>query len=210
MRWRTLLAVVFGDDELGKIPLKALSFALLVTALICAWVPHRQSYWMFWDTWVSFTPDFISGALSLAIVAPLYARRIIPYPAHSVNGVLFLVVNLALTATFIQITLGKGTTMGILPSYAVVICAIALSWLGIRAAASLAWIALLAFAVISTIFNNYVWGIAGFGFVASGFCGILLQTPLNPADLLAEIVGEYSARGTAESVPTGTGISRIS
>jgi hypothetical protein len=144
---------------------------------------------------VSFTPDFISGALALAVVTPLYARRIIPYPHHSVNGVLFLIVNLALTATFIQITLGKGTTVGTLPALTVIICAIALSWLGMRAAASLAWLVLLAFSVVSTIVSNYVWGLAGFGFVVSGFCGLLLQTPLSPADLLAEIVGEYTAGG---------------
>jgi len=209
MKWRFLLSIIFGGEEFEKIPARALSFALLVFALVCAWVPHRQAYWMFWETWVSFTPDFISGALSLAIIAPLYARRIIPYPSHSLNGVLFFVVNLALTATFIQITLGRGTSIGTLPSYAVVICAVALSWLGMRAAASLAWLVLLAFSVISTIFNNYVWGLAGFGFVASGFCGILLQTPLNPAALAAEIIGEYSSAAD-RSMSAGTDISRIS
>jgi hypothetical protein len=195
--WHTVTGVLFGEDELERVPLKAVSFGLLVFALACAWMPHAETYFLFWHTWVSFTPDFISGALALAIIAPLYARRIIPYPYHSVNSVLFLIVNLALTATFIQITLGKATAMGTLPSLTVIVCAIALSWLGMRAAASLAWLVLLAFSVISTIMSNYVWGLPGFGFVVGGFCGLLLQTPLSPAELLAEIISEYSGQPVA-------------
>ena len=209
MRWQTFLGVVFGDTELDHVPVKLLSFALLIAALVFAWVPHRQPYLWFWESWISFTPDFLSGALALAIIAPLYARRIIPYPHHSINGVLFLVVNLALMATFIQIALGKGTSIGTLPALTIVVCAIALSWLGMRAAASVAWLVLLAFGVVNTIANNNVWGIAGFGFVASGFCGLLLQTPLNPAELFEEIIEEYSSRQDYSSVSVRRGIDRL-
>jgi hypothetical protein len=200
MTWRNGLAVVFGDDRLEKIPLRLVSICLLIAALGFAWMPHRQSYLMFWQTWISFTPDFMSGALALAIIAPLYARRIIPYPYHSLNNALFFIVNLALMATFIQITLGKGTTLGTLPSLTVIICAIALSWLGMRAAASLAWLVLLVFSVFSAIISNDVWGVQGFGFVAAGFSGILLQTPLNPAGLFAEILNEYGGGSPAPPV----------
>ena len=193
MTWQRVLTLVFGEDRLEKIPLKALSLVLLVFALLCAWLPHRQSYLLFWETSVSFTPDFVSGALALAIITPLYARRIIVYPYHSVNSLLFFVVNLALTATFIQITLGKGS-VGTFPSLAAIICAVALSWLGMRAAASLAWIGLLAFSVVSMLLSNYAWGMAGFGFIVAGFCGILLQTDMNPSKLLFEILGEYAGR----------------
>jgi hypothetical protein len=198
MEWRNGIAFVFGDEKLENMPLRLVSICLLVAALVFAWTPHRHPYLMFWQTWISFTPDFTSGALALAIVAPLYARRIIPYPYHSLNNALFFVVNLALMATFIQITLGKGTTFGTLPSLTVVICAIALSWLGMRAAASLAWLVLLVFCVVSAIISNDAWGLQGFGFVAAGFSGILLQTPLNPAGLFAEILSEYSGRSSID------------
>jgi hypothetical protein len=56
-----------------------------------------------------------------------------------------------------------------------------------RAAASLAWIGLLAFSVVSMLLSNYAWGMAG-------FCGILLQTEMNPSKLLFEILGEYAGR----------------
>jgi hypothetical protein len=198
MTWRNGLALVFGDDRLENIPLRSVSICLLIAALGFAWIPHQHPYMMFWHTWISFTPDFMSGALALAIIAPLYARRIIPYPYHSLNNALFFIVNLALMATFIQITLGKGTTMGTLPSLTVIICAIALSWLGMRAAASLAWIVILVFCVISAIMSNDAWGLQGFGFVAAGFAGILLQTPLNPAGLFAEILSEYGGHPSSE------------
>lgn len=191
MTGRGMLNIVFGDRELGSMPVKALSLLLLIGALICAWLPHRRSYLLFWDTWVTFTPDFISGALGLAIAIPLYARRIIPYPHHSVNGLLFFIVNLSMIATVIQIALGKGTTAGTLPAIVVITTAIALSWLGMRAAASLAWMGLLAFSVVNTILANSVWGMAGFGFVVLGFCGLLLQTSLNPSALFHEIFREY-------------------
>ena len=194
MTRQAFAAAIFGDEALGKIPLKLCSLALLVAALACAWWPHTQSSWYFWESQVSFTPDFVSGALSLAIIAPLYARRIIPYSHHSLNGILFFVVNLALTATFIQIALGKGSGLTTFPAIAVIVVAIALSWLGMRPAAALAWLALLAFSVVSTLFSNYAWGLAGFGFVVCGFCGVLLQTPLNPNLLMAELVSEYAPR----------------
>ena len=125
-------------------------------------------------------------------------------PYHSVNSLLFLVVNLALTATFIQITLGKGS-VGTFPSLAAIICAVALSWLGMRAAASLAWIGLLAFSVVSMLLSNYAWGMAGFGFIVAGFCGILLQTEMNPSKLLHEIVGEYAGRAPVSVYPSSKG-----
>ena len=199
MTRRELAIAVFGGSELGNVPLKLLSLVLLVIALVCAWVPHTESYLWYWQAQVSFTPDFVSGALALAVIAPLYARRIIPYPHHSLNGILFFVVNLSLTATFIQIALGNGTGLTTLPAITVVVCAIALSWLGMRAPAALAWLALLAFSVISTVFSNYAWGIAGFGFVVCGFCGVLLQTPLSPNLLIAELAGEYLPRRDRET-----------
>lgn len=208
MNRRALAAVVFGDEALGRVPLKLLSLGLLVVALACAWWPHTQNSALWWWSWwgwqssqVSFTPDFVSGSLSLAIIAPLYARRIIPYPHHSLNGVLFFLVNLSLTATFIQIALGKGSGFTTFPAIAVVMVAVALSWLGMRPAAALAWLALLVFSVVSTLLSNYAWGLAGFGFVACGFCGLLLQTPLNPNLLVAELVAEYSPRQGPLSAP---------
>jgi hypothetical protein len=201
MEWRTFLEVTFGDSELSHIPLKATSFGLLVLALVFAWLPHHQDYFGLWNTSVSFTPDFLSGILAIAIVTPLYARRIIPYPHHSINGILFLVVNLALTATFIQIILGKGGPAGTFPSVAVIACAIALSWFGMRAAASVAWLVLLGYSVITSLYANYTWGLAGFGFVASGFAGLLLQTQLNPSELMQEIVSEYSRMKAEYKLP---------
>ena len=194
MTRRDLAAVFFGGRELDQVPLKLLSLGLLVTALVCAWLPHSETYFWYWQAQVSFTPDFVSGALALAVIAPLYARRIIPYPHHSVNGILFFIVNLSLTATFIQVALGKGTGLTTAPAIAIIVAAIALSWLGMRAAAGLAWLGLLAFSVISTVFSNIGWGIAGFGFVVCGFCGVLLQTPLSPSLLIAEIAQEYGTR----------------
>jgi hypothetical protein len=191
---RAVLALIFGGSELERIPARVLSCGLLLLALVFAWVPHRQSYLWWWEAKVSFTPDFVSGAVAVAIISPLYARRIIPYPGHSLHSVLFLVVNLALTATFVQIILGKGSGVGTAPALAVLTCAIALSWLGIRSAASLAWLALLVFGVISALLSNSAWGLAGFGFVACGFCGILLQTELNPSTLLSELVQEYTSK----------------
>ena len=136
MTGREMLNIVFGDRELGSMPIKALSLLLLLGALVCAWLPHRRSYLLLWDTWVSFTP-------------------------------------------------------GTLPAIVVITTAIALSWLGMRAAASLAWMGLLAFSVVNTILANSVWGMAGFGFVVLGFCGLLLQTSLNPSALFHEIFREY-------------------
>ena len=190
----TVLSAIFGGAEFEKIPARALSFVLLVTALVCAWLPHRQSYYWLWEGSVSFTPDFLSGALALAIVTPLYARRILPYPAHSLNSVLFLAVNMSLAATFIQIILGKGTGMSTVPALVVISCAISLSWLGMRSAASIAWLVLLAFGVISSVLSNYAWGLAGFAFVVCGFSGILLQTDLDPGQFVDELAGEYSLK----------------
>jgi hypothetical protein len=204
MKWSDLLAVVFGDAEFDKIPTRALSFALLIFALVCAWLPHKQSYYWLWDGWVSFTPDFVSGALALAVITPLYARRIVPYPGHSVNSVLFLVVNLALTATFVQIILGKGSGLSTVPALIVISGAVVLSWLGMRSVASLAWLALLAFGTISSVLSNYSWGLAGFGFIISGFCGILLQTELNPGQLMAELAAEYALKSKAIALTAST------
>jgi hypothetical protein len=205
---RAILTLIFGGTVFENIPARAMSFALLVFALVCAWLPHKRSYYWLWEGWVSFTPDFLSGVLALAIITPLYARRIVPYPGHSVNSVLFLVVNLALTATFIQIILGKGTLAGTVPALTVISCAIVLSWLGMRTVAGLAWLALLVFGVINAVLTNDAWGLPGFGFVVSGFAGILLQTQLNPRELIAELAGEYASNGEADALRIEDGTSR--
>lgn len=190
--------MLFSAARLEGTPLRVASFVLLVAALACAWIPYTQSAWWsfgFYRTQASFTPDFISGVFALLVVAPLYARGIVPYAHHSIVNIVFFVLNLALTATFVQIGLGKGSGLGTMPAFVAICCAIALSWLGMRAAAGFAWLGLLAFSIVSALLSNYDWGLAGFGFVACGFCGVLLQTPLSPNAMLAELVNEYAKKG---------------
>lgn len=191
--------MLFSATRLEGTPLKVASLVLLVTALVCAWTPYSQNAWWsfgYYQTQLSFTPDFVSGVFALLVVAPLYARGIVRYDHHSVANIVFFVLNLALTATFVQIGLGKGSGLGTMPAMVAIFCAIALSWLGMRAAAGFAWLGLLAFSIVSALLSNYGWGLSGFGFVASGFCGVLLQTPLSPNAMLGELVNEYTRKGT--------------
>ena len=69
--------------------------------------------------------------------------------------------------------------------------AIVLSWLGMKAVAGGSWLLLFPAIAVSIINNNTAMGFYGFIYVASGFIGILLHSELNPANLVKGVKEEF-------------------
>ena len=100
-------------------------------------------------------------------------------------------------ASFTELAIGggSGTSSIVIP---LLVAAVVLSWLGVKAVASASWGLALAAAIYSAIESNLAMGFAGFIYIGSGFIGLVLHSGVNPGELFEGIRSEYS--GSAASV----------
>jgi hypothetical protein len=137
----------------------------------------------------------ISTILAICLISPLYLRGILKW-SKSIYSLLSLVLILLVFASFTELALGGNGKSSIVIS--LLVAAVVLSWLGIKAVASASWGLALAAAIYSAIVSDLAMGFAGFIYIGSGFIGLVLHSGLNPGELFEGIRSEYS--GSAASV----------
>jgi hypothetical protein len=190
---RTFSEILVGDNELSKDKKRLISLSLIILATTIAWLPHERTVnILFWQRTLSsegFLPDFLTGLLGILIVLPLYFRNILKWNVTSVYSILSFAVNLTLIATFCRIIVGDGFIMNYTTAGLAV--AVALTWLGMRAVASLAWLSVILIGIFSLMYRNYVMGLGGFLFVLFGFLGLVLQSEATPAGIYGELKKEF-------------------
>lgn len=141
----------------------------------------------------SISPDFISGVVALSLILPLYARGILRWSA-STYGMMIVVLFLAVYASLAQAALvGNGNIQ-----IHLVMAAIVLSWLGMRAVASINVVLAFAAVVLSALSTSAAMGLSGFMFIASAFLGLLVYSNLGPNRVVQEIMAECS--GTLRTI----------
>ncbi len=166
---------------------KLLSLLLLGFAVGLSLMSYTGKRFFFLTADYSIAPDFISGVVALCLILPLYARGILRW-SSSIYGTLSFVLFLAVYASLAKLALlGHGDIQLYL-----VIAAIVLSWLGMRAVAGVGWVLAFAAAVLSALSASAAMGLSGFVFIASAFLGLLMHSNLGPARVVEEIISEYT------------------
>lgn len=132
-------------------------------------------------------PDFISSCFSLLLVVPLYARGFLKW-SISIYGILNFILFLSIFASLTQIALGGGQHD--MTKY-LLAAAVLISWAGIRAFASAAWILAVAAAIFNIVNANINLGFLGFIFVCSFVLGLTLHARLSPSNILSGLIAEY-------------------
>lgn len=141
-----------------------------------------------WDTSVSFAPRFHSSAVALALVAPLYLRRILNWN-RSLYSIASFILILAFFASLVELALGGNTRSAlIMPVLAI---AVAVSWLGLREIAGASWLLVLLAGSLAAVGTNLALGIFGFIYIACGILGLSLHAGLNPGQIVSGLMREY-------------------
>ena len=186
-----------SDNELDNETLRLLSLLFLLASGVMPFFNYTHTgvfAGIFHDSF-SFQPKLISTIFAICLISPLYLRGILKW-SKSIYSLLSFVLILLVFASFTELALGGNGKSSIVIS--LLVAAVVLSWLGVKAVAGASWGLALAAAIYSAIESNLAMGFAGFIYIGSGFIGLVLHSGLNPGELFEGIRSEYS--GSAASV----------
>tara|TARA_B110000908_G_scaffold74078_1_gene89268 strand:+ start:365 stop:988 length:624 start_codon:yes stop_codon:yes gene_type:complete len=189
---------VASDNELDNETLRLLSLFFLLASGVMSFFNYTHTgvfAGIFFDSSLTFQPNLISTILAICLISPLYLRGILKW-SKSIYSLLSLVLILLVFASFTELALGGNGKSSIVIS--LLVAAVILSWLGVKAVAGASWGLALAAAIYSAIESNLAMGFAGFIYIGSGFIGLVLHSGVNPGELFEGIRSEYS--GSAASV----------
>jgi hypothetical protein len=189
---------VASDNELDNETLRLLSLFFLLASGVMSFFNYTHTgvfAGIFFDSSLTFQPNLISTILAICLISPLYLRGILKW-SKSIYSLLSLVLILLVFASFTELALGGNGKSSIVIS--LLVAAVVLSWLGVKAVAGASWGLALAAAIYSAIESNLAMGFAGFIYIGSGFIGLVLHSGVNPGELFEGIRSEYS--GSAASV----------
>ena len=191
------MQIIFGEIELSGETKKILSFTFIILAIVLAWLPKEKAlFWRFTLTEGGFYPNFITGAVGLMIVLPLYIRNIFKWRTTSLFSILAFLLNVTLVSTFVKIIMGGSDFQFTLITTALIV-AIIITWLGMRPVVPLAWAAVFGLAALSLVENSYTMGLSGYLFIVFGFLGVLLHSELDIASLTKEVTEQFKGPAKA-------------
>ena len=156
------------------------------------------------DKTMSLMPDMLSIGLAIFLIVPLYLRRILPWPV-SVFLIVSGVFNLLVTAIVVNAVLGEASPLfGKLPMTYVLGAALAMTWLGMRPLAPLAWglVLVLGFANVGAASDAMGW--AGGAFIICAALGILLQSDFDPHSFGHEVRADFIGSPAAHDALQGS------
>ncbi len=193
---RNFINQLISEKEMKATTLRALSLVFLAIACSIAFVPFERERLFFFNAELSIMPDFISTMFAILLIAPLYARKILKW-----NGSIYTIISLLLFLLFfsslIELFLGGGDLLDV-PINMLLVTAIALSWLGIKEVAGLAWIILFVGIGFKVSINSYTMGFWGFLYIGSAFIGLVLHSGLNPGQLISSFKHQFKAHDTVK------------
>ena len=186
-----LNAILVGEDALGHLTIRYLSLALLLVATVVGSMTYTGTGWRWQDVDVSLRPDMLSGIFAILLVAPLYLRRIITW-SPSIYYILSAVLNVTVTAVLVQAVLGAASPEWLsLPLPFVLALGLAMTWLGIRPLAPLAWAFVIFLGILNLQAASEAMGLWGYLFVICAGLGIFLQFPFEPQRILNEMKYDF-------------------
>jgi hypothetical protein len=184
------ISALTDDSELSGATLRLLSLLFLLLSGAMSLFKYTQiTSWWWPDVVRTFKPSLISTVLAIFLIAPLYLRGILKWN-KSIYSILSLVLILLVFSSFVELAMG-GNQKSIF-IYGLLGAAIILSWLGIREVASISWVLALCAGIYAAAESNLAMGIAGFVYIAAGFCGLVLHSGLHPGQLVQGLKSEFS------------------
>lgn len=181
----TILNAVTSESELSPRTLKLMSLLFLtIAASLCFLTYTKTSFWVYKSRF-SIEPKFISAAIALAMLAPLYARGILTW-SKSVYGLISLILFWLVFAGLVEIAMGANTW-----GYYLLGAAVLLSWLGMQGVAGFAWSLAFAASVYALVSTNVSMGVYGAVYLISAFLGCILHSGMGPSDFIAGVKREF-------------------
>lgn len=189
-------AAITDDNEISKEWQRFASLAFLLFAFLLSLMSYdRKGLLNTFRSDVSIHPDLLSGALALALIAPLYLRGILKWNKSPFTTISFVLI-LGVFASFLEMSiLGRNSFIKDFNLYMVMI-ALALSWVGVRGIAGIAWIIVLLVGIHSLTVVANAMSFGGFLYIASATLGLCFHSGVNPGDLLGNLKDEYSPKAT--------------
>ena len=187
---------IVDDTPMSSKTQKALSIVFLIISVSMAFMTYSKEG-MFFDTKLEIFPGFISTLVAIVLITPLYARNILKWN-KSLYTLISLILFLLLFGSLVELAMGGNGLNSQVVQY-LLLSAVILSWLGMKAIAGGSWLLLFPAIAISIIHNNTAMGFYGFIYVASGFIGILLHSELNPANLVKGLKEEFSVHESVQA-----------
>lgn len=177
--------VLVGDFVMDRGVRRYLSIIFMLIAVASGVATYQTKGWFFLKS-VSYFPGLTAVLIAMALIMSFYLRRILPWPV-SVFSLLSLVLNITVTAILVQVMLGKHAfSIFNLSMPALIGIAIAMTWLGMRPLAPLAWGLVLALGFWNLQSASDAMGNWGYLFMISAFLGILLQFDVDIQDMIRE------------------------
>ena len=191
-----LISSITDNTPMSGTAQRALSIIFLIISVSMAFMTYSREG-MFFDSKLEIFPSFISTLIAIILIAPLYARNILKWN-KSFYTLISLILFLLLFGSLVELAMGGNGLNSQVIQY-LLLTAVILSWLGMKAIAGGSWLLLFPAIAISIVNNNTAMGFYGFIYVASGFIGILLHSELNPANLVKGFKEEFVATEGAQT-----------
>jgi len=138
-------------------------------------------------------PGLIHGLIALAMIIPLYVRKILAYRNMSTMSLLFLITNVYLFSAWIQLAMGvQGSFTNVIVNMSLM-AAILLGWLGMRSIAGFCWVIvviLCAYNMINGAEMIAAWGIV---FLLLSVISIWFQTKMPLDHFFSSMKTEFSS-----------------
>jgi len=184
-------ATLTNDNEMPQEWQRFASLLLLLVAFVTAMFTYQRTNVIGVHVDFNFRPGFLQSVLALVLIAPLYLRGLLKWNKSTFSTVSFMLI-LGVFSAFLELALfgGKGV-LGRANGY-MVLLALALSWIGLRSVAGIAWMIVLAAGVFNVLQVHIELDFAGYIFVCSAFMGLCFHSGVNPGELFNSLKEEYS------------------
>ena len=170
---------------------KLLSIFFLVVAFTLSLYGYSGKQFLIFPKTIWIKPNMLGGIVAIAMLLPLYARGILIWRKTLYKLIVFVLL-VCVFASIANIAIDGKSTI----SSQLVVAAIALSWLGMRSVAGLAWVLVFVAAAYNLVTVSQAMGFAGLIFVISAFLGLVFHADIAPDRLIREMLDEYSAKSS--------------
>jgi hypothetical protein len=179
--------VLVGDFVLNRRTRRYASLILMIVAVLCGAANYTANGLFFFDRRFNLRPDMVSALISLAMILALYVRRVAPW-SNSVYFYLSLVLNITVTAIFVQALLGEAAPFFLKwPMPFIVGTALAMTWFGMRPLAPVAWGVVLLLGFFNLQVAAEAMGLWGYLFIIAAMMGLILQIEVSVPTFIEEM-----------------------
>jgi len=145
------------------------------------------------DKFIFSMPGLNHGIISIALLAPLYIRKILSYRNISIASLLLFISNVYLFSTWVQLAMGFRESTSNTFITVGLISAIMLSWLGMRSISGFCWIIVVFLCAYNMVNGSEMLAAWGIIFLIVSVVSIWFQTKMPLDEYFSALRGEFLA-----------------